>query len=721
MRSLKKIIQTEEELDELIGYCKETGYASVDFETSSLDYYEDFEYPLMLGCSFQPGSTWIIPLAHFQSVFKDDHVRILKKFGKEVISNPRIVKIAYNAKFELKWFKKYGITVMGRFFDAMLAKYLLNEERPNDLKSMVRLLLPDFADYESNVRDKTREWVKIPLDEMAIYCGIDCDATFRLLLHFENKCIRNNFYMLFRNMNMMLTRVLGDTEFQGLLVDKPYLENLKKEYDEKITNTLEALNNHHFVLKYDKARLKQKKKSMVEALKAEIDEIKKSRGNTPKEIGAANKKIATRQTKMQNLINGVLTTKKDQEAFELFNFASPNQLIELLFNSKYGFQFDIVKYTVDKKTKKETSRPSTDESVLEVLSKQDDSGFLTNLLDFRGLSKLYATYIVGTLERMATNNYIHTNYKIHGTVTCRLSSENPNLQNIPRGTTSKDIKRMFIPPPGHLLVELDYSQAELRVAAEMSGDETMIEMFAKGYSMHVATAAKMAKMDYAELRGYTKDESHPQHDWANKMKKKAKTYNFGILYGQSAKKLAETITNATHELCTEQEAQDGLDDWFKTFPGIKKWIKRQHNFAKEHGYVTNPFGFKRRLHKINSPKYGEVLEALRQSVNAPIQGAASYFTLFSAIVIWEKVRLGELPPYLKMCYTVHDSLGFYVLPEDIHKLVPTLIDICSNPQTLDYFGFKMEKVNMKAEVEVGRHWADLHEYKKDEDYSKWLN
>jgi len=723
MRTTLNWVNTESELETLISYCKETGYACIDFETLDLKYYEDYSIPLMLGVSFQPGNTWIIPLGHHESPFKGEWERILQKFGKGVMSDPKITKIAWNAKYEYKWFKSSKVRIMGRFFDGMLAKYLLNEERPNDLKSMVARFLPDFAGYEKELGEKSgRDWGKIPMGTMGTYCGIDCDATFRLMLQFEKKCIDNGFYMLFRNMNMMLTRVLGTTEFQGMHLDMEYLNDLKLRYDKKIEDALIILNSHPFVLKYDKARLKTKKKAMIRVLK---DEIIALSANIPivdkKKVAAIQKQIATRKQKVSNIINNVFTTKKDLEAFEPFNFASPNQMIELLFNSKYGFQFDIVKYTVDKKTKKETQRPSTDESVLVELAKQDDSGFLETMLDYRGLTKLHSTNIVGILAEASDDGWIHTNYKIHGTVTCRLSSETPNLQNIPRVTTNADIKRMFTPPDGFLHMELDYSQAELRVVAEMSGDKNMVQMFQEGYSIHVATAAKMANMDYKELRDMTKDESHPRHDWANKMKKKAKTYNFGILYGQSAKKLAETITNATKEVCTVEEAQQGLDDWFKSFPGIKKWIAKQHAFVKENGYVYNPFGFKRRLPDVYSSMFGKQLEAMRQSVNAPIQGAASYFTLFSAIIIWEKIRLGEFPAYMDLRYTVHDSLGFYVKAEDIHWLVPKLIEICSNPQTQEFFGFQFEKVKMKAECEIGRHWADLHEYDKNLDYTTWLN
>ena len=138
-RSVYKIIRKEKEVDQLIKYCKQTGYASIDFETSGDPVNSFFSYPTILGVSFQPGSSWIIPLAHFDSPFKpgDRWIKILVHFGKEVMEDVNIVKIAQNFKFEFKWFLKYGVTPKGRLFDTMLAKYLLDEERPHDLKSMV--------------------------------------------------------------------------------------------------------------------------------------------------------------------------------------------------------------------------------------------------------------------------------------------------------------------------------------------------------------------------------------------------------------------------------------------------------------------------------------------------------------------------------------------------------------------------------------------------------
>jgi len=291
---------------------------------------------------------------------------------------------------------------------------------------------------------------------------------------------------------------------------------------------------------------------------------------------------------------------------------------------------------------------------------------------------------------------------------------------ISHNTTNPDIKPMFIPAPGYLWVELDYSQAELRIVAELAKEQQMIDWFNAGHNIHVAVAVKAENLNtgknytYEEIYPITKDENHPDHKYWTKKKKRAKTINFGILYEQSPKKLAETLKSSV------EEAAEFREQWLTLFPKIAKWIDGQHKKVKRDGYVTNIFGFKRRLPNIYSSKWGEKGEASRQAVNSPIQGAASFFTLFSAIVIEEYRLLGKIPMDFPLTYTVHDSLGTWVKAEDIHDFVKIAVPICANPQTQEYFKFQLKCVKMKASVEVGTNWGDKHDYNKNTDYTKLL-
>lgn len=306
------------------------------------------------------------------------------------------------------------------------------------------------------------------------------------------------------------------------------------------------------------------------------------------------------------------------------------------------------------------------------------------------------------------------------------NSRSPNMQNIPRHLTAPDIKPMFVAPEGYLIAELDYSQAELRIVAELAKEDKMIAYFQKGYNIHVAVAVDAENVrtgksyKYEDIYPITKDENHPDHDFWTKKKKNAKTINFGILYEQSPAKLAETMNKEikTGKKVTVAEATEFRLDWLKTFSKIGKWIDGQHKKVRRDGYVMSMWGAKRRLPAIYSDNKGVRMEAERQSVNSVIQGAASCFTLFSAIIIEEYRMQGKIPLDRPMIYTVHDSLGYYVRKDMIHEFAKIAIPICANPQTQEYFGFQMKHVPMKASLECGIDWGNKSDYSSKTDYTK---
>lgn len=721
MPSVYKIIKTEKELDKLIKNCKKTKYASIDFETSGHEFHSPLGYPTILGVSFQPGSAWIIPLGHFDSPFKDNFETILNKFSIGVLEDKEITKVAWNAKFEYVWFKKYGCKIKGRYFDGMLAKYLLNEERPNDLKSQVSKYIPEFANYQEKYDGHKLPWDQKPLEGLSKYCGLDCDNTLRLMLFFEKQLQKSGLYMLFRNMLMMATYVLGDSEYQGMYIDKPYLEGLMVKYENLISECDKRLRSNKKIRRYEKWLQEQRIEKLINKVELEIEELEedlkdaKKIGDT-KAINSKTKSIRTREEKIDKYRAKQLTTKSDLKVLEPVNFSSPAQMGELFFTSPKGFQFEIIKYTVNKETKQETDNPSTDEEVLQALAKIDKSGFCNDLLEYRGLTTLYGTFIKGMYERLSVDSKVHGRFLLHGTVTGRLSSQDPNLQNIPRDTTSSDIKTMFVPPPGHLLLQLDYSQAELRVMAAQAGEKTMIKWFKEGKDIHIMSALKKYHMEdqYDRIKKLLDDEdgNDPEFKIWKVRRKQAKTINFGIIYGQGANKLSGSLD------CSIDEAKQFLKEFDKTFPKVASFVKKQHKLAHEQAYVTNVFGRKRRLWDIDSPEKWLVAQAERQSVNAPIQGAASDYTLFSSILIWEQSKKGIIPIDKPQAYTVHDSLGYFVKPEHIHEIVPKLKAICSNPETKEWFGFQIDDVTMKVDFEVSHeNWGKLKSYDPKFDYT----
>ena len=438
MPSVYKIIKTEKELDKLIEYCKKTGYASVDFEDSGHGQFSPLCYPTILGVSFQPGSAWIIPLGHFDSPFKDNYPKLLKKFSKGVLENEDIVKVAWNAKYEYVWFKKLGLEIKGRLFDGMLAKYLLNEERPNDLKSQVSKYVPEFANYEENYEGSKLPWDKKPLEGLSKYCGLDCDNTLRLMIFFENQLIKTKLYFLFRNMLMMATRVLGDSEFNGMPIDSNYLDSLMVKYENLISESDKKLRSNKKILKYEKWLIEQRIEKLINKIELEIEDLEEDlaeakRSGDTRAINSKTKSIRTREEKIDNYRAKNLTTKSDLKVLEPVNFGSPAQMGELFFTSPKGFNFDIIKYTVNSKTKKETENPSTDESVLQELVTKDKSGFCKELLEYRGLTTLYGTFIKGIKERLTVDNHVHGRFLLHGTVTGRLCIGQDCLLNTNKG------------------------------------------------------------------------------------------------------------------------------------------------------------------------------------------------------------------------------------------------------------------------------------------------
>jgi len=727
-----KIITKRSEVKSLIAYCKTTGYASVDFETNALPSYSSAGYPTILGVSFQPGSAYIIPLGHFDSPFKDCYVEILQEFGREILSNPNIIKIAWNIQFEMGWFRKYGIKLEGRIYDGMLAKYLLDEERPNDLKSMVRRYLPEFGDYEESYEGSNLPWDQKPLEGLSKYCAADCDYTFRLMVFFEQKLIDNGFYYLFRNMLMMGTRVLHDSTWRGMDIDREYLESLVEKYENKIADLDKGLRSHRKIRKFEKYQLRTRVDKLCLTLEEQINklQIEINEIDDPKVIKRRTKAIDTRLSRIDRLRAKDFRTKAELKLTQPINFSSPAQMADLFFSGR-AFKFKIVSYTIDKKTKKESNNPSTDESVLQELSLIDSSGFCKILLEYRGATKIYSTYVKGMMEKLSEDSRIHGSFLLHGTVTGRLSSRNPNLQNIPRGSTAGDIKQMFIPPPGYLIMQLDYSQAELRVLAAEAGEKTMIEWFKTGKDIHLASACKKFNENYDKIIKIYKDENHKERKMWDIRRKQAKTINFGIVYGQTANKLAEGLSDHHSGIVvTKEQAQKFLDDFNRDFPMVAKHIAKQHKKVQRVGYVENVFGRKRRLpnaklpmrnHQEKNNNWGKWAEALRQSVNAPVQGAASDYTLFSSIIIWEQIQSGKLPKDMIQVATVHDSLIFYINPKDIHDVVPKLYEICRNPETSEWFGFQIDDVEMATDFEIGTNWGTLENYKETVDYTELVN
>lgn len=711
MKTRYHIIKSYSELEKLVEACLKTGYASVDFETNAEPIYNDTFKPTILSVTFQPGSGISIPLQHFEcseSHINKTWLEWLTYFGRNVIENPNVVKIAWNWKFDNQIFQRYNIYSRGTVIDGMLAKYLLNEERPNGLKDMVRRFLPEFSDYEKYDSFDSIPWSKKPLEKLCEYGCMDTDFTFRLSIFFESFLIKKGFYNLYRNLIMPASKVLQSAEKNGLPFDVELNVKLREKYNNLINEYNTKLRSIRTVQRYQNYIIKKRKEDYIETLESEIEELREE----------GNRQVKTREQKLSRIIAGEYTTKAELKLIEEVNFSSQKQMVDLLYNSNHGFKFPVIAYTVDKH-KKPTNNPSTAEDTLIKLKEHDKSGFIDTLLDLRGVQTINSTFIVGLGDLVQSDGGVHPTFLIHGTVSGRLSSRNPNGQNIPKTMVNPDVKLQFIPPKNQLFLSYDYSQAELRILAHLANESTMLEWFRTGKDIHLASACKKYHEDYNEIIKIYQDEQHPEYKLWKKRRKESKTINFGIVYEQSAGKLAESLSTP-EEPVSKEEGQQFLDEFFQTFPKIKRFIDRQHKFMEKHGYCVSLFGRRRRCPKVYSENYGEYLEALRQSTNAPVQSAASDMALFASVIVYGKVKKGELPP-MKEVNTVHDSVYQFILPKYITPdTIYNIWDICRNPSTKEYFGFSIDDVDMSMDFTIGRNMAEELPYIPGYDYNKLL-
>lgn len=718
MESRYDIIKSFSQVKRLVKACLKTGIASVDFETNAEGIYNKTFKPTILSVTFQVGSGVSIPLCHHE--YENPHwKRWLKYFGRKVVENPNITKVGWNLKFDLQIFELYGIYVRGTVLDGMLMKYLLNEEKPNDLKSMVRRYLPEHGDYEKAEKFDKIPWDKKPSEPLCKYGCQDTDYTLRLAMFFESKLIEIGMYPLFRHLIMPASRVLQHAEKTGLYLDRKFNQELLESYKPKIEQATSNCLNLPRVKKFSRWLVQERISKYLASIESELEDLDY---HNPKDA----RKIASREQKISNIRAGVFTTKKELELTREVNLGSTIDLPLLLYSEK-GFKFPIIKYTKDKKTNRDTDKPSTDEDTLVELRltvKDPESPkaiFLDNLLELRGLKKMYTTYIEGWHDKVQDDDRIHGQFKIIGTTSGRLSSSEPNLQQIPKTSVDANIKKQLVAPKGKLYMALDYSQAELRIMAHLSGDETYLEAFAKGQDPHLAIAANKYGVSYEEANKAYSDEQHPDYKlWKNR-RKQAKQICFGIIYGIQKKLLAVKLSDPKAGIIvTPDEAQQQLNEFFQEHPKIKKFMINQEKVLVRHGYIKSLFGRKRRLPQVYSDNEQEAAYAVRLSVNMPCQSAASDMNLFASILNYWKMRQGKLPFMQETC-NVHDATYYLVSPEYINTwVVYEIWETCRNPNTKEYFNFQIDDVSMSMDFVIGRSMAEELPFIPGYDYRKML-
>jgi DNA polymerase-1 len=571
----------------------------IDTETTGINA-NDVEL-VGLSFSYKEHEGFYIPIADEAAAKK-----ILALF-EPLFKSKDIVWIGQNLKYDFLVLKWYGVELLGKTFDTMLAHYVIE---PEGRRSM-DLLSAQFLGYEPisittliGKKGKNQGTMRdAPLDQVTEYAAEDADITFQLKNCFTPLIKKRGVEKVFNEVENPLVRVLVDMEYEGVKVD------------------IDFLNEYSKVLEKD----------------AKISE-----------------------------------ERVYEQAGVRFNLASPKQLGEVLF--------DILK--LDAKAKKtKTGQYATGEDVLQKMAAKHK--IVDDILNFRELTKLKSTYVDSFPELInPKTGRVHTSYAQAVAVTGRLSSTNPNLQNIPiRTERGREIRKAFIPrEKGRVLVSADYSQIELRIVAAISGDPNMCEAFKLGKDIHTATAAKVYGIK--------------EEDVTKEMRYKAKSVNFGIIYGQGAFGLAENLG------ISRTEAKEIIDNYKKEFPNIQLYMDQQINNAKELGFVETLMGRRRWLRDINSSNFTVRGFAERNAINSPIQGSAADMIKLAMIKIHGEMKKTKWES--KMILQVHDELVFDAVEKELPALKELILKCMKEAMILP------NGVPVEAEVGVGKNWLEAH-------------
>ena len=571
----------------------------IDTETTGINA-NDVEL-VGLSFSYKEHEGFYIPIADEAAAKK-----ILALF-EPLFKSKDIIWIGQNLKYDFLVLKWYGVELLGKTFDTMLAHYVIE---PEGRRSM-DLLSAQFLGYEPisittliGKKGKNQGTMRdAPLDQVTEYAAEDADITFQLKNCFTPLIKKRGVEKVFNEVENPLVRVLVDMEYEGVKVD------------------IDFLNEYSKVLEKD----------------AKISE-----------------------------------ERVYEQAGVRFNLASPKQLGEVLF--------DILK--LDAKAKKtKTGQYATGEDVLQKMAAKHK--IVDDILNFRELTKLKSTYVDSFPELInPKTGRVHTSYAQAVAVTGRLSSTNPNLQNIPiRTERGREIRKAFIPrEKGRVLVSADYSQIELRIVAAISGDPNMCEAFKLGKDIHTATAAKVYGIK--------------EEDVTKEMRYKAKSVNFGIIYGQGAFGLAENLG------ISRTEAKEIIDNYKKEFPNIQLYMDQQINNAKELGFVETLMGRRRWLRDINSSNFTVRGFAERNAINSPIQGSAADMIKLAMIKIHGEMKKTKWES--KMILQVHDELVFDAVEKELPALKELILKCMKEAMILP------NGVPVEAEVGVGKNWLEAH-------------
>ena len=589
---------SEQELQSLILELQRAPTFSFDTETSDLEPHSAY----LVGLSFSTNTHtgWYVPIS---SNFEEAQKQL--EIFKEIFADSSKTLVAQNYKFDFKMMKKYGMKIKNKIFDTMLAHYVINADGKHGMDALSEKYLNyKPVSIESLIGPKGKNqnsMAHLPAESIKDYAAEDADVTLQLAEIFMPELEKQGTTSVLENIETPLIEVLANMEWEGIRVDKDFLNAYSVE------------------------------------LGKELD---------------------------------IIEEKITELAGEKFNLDSPKQLGVILFEK--------LKITTEmKKTK--TGQYSTGEDVLQRYLHNHE--IVPLILDYRELRKLKSTYI-DTLPNMINpiTGRVHTNFMQAVAATGRLSSNQPNLQNIPiRTSRGKEIRKAFVArDENHVLVSADYSQVELRIIAALSGDKNMIDAFQQGEDIHKATASKVFNVP---LEDVTKD-----------MRSKAKAVNFGIIYGQGPFGLAQQLG------ISRTEAKNIIEAYYTQFEALKTYQHKAVEDCRAKGFVETVLGRRRFLPDINSSNAISRSFAERNAVNAPIQGSAADVIKIAMVKIQSALKAANLRT--KMVLQVHDELLFDTPKPEVEHVFTLVKHEMENAVKL--------VVPLDVEIQAGNNWLEAH-------------
>jgi DNA polymerase-1 len=589
---------SEQELQSLHAELQRSSIFSFDTETSDLEPHS--AYLVGLSFSTKAHTGWYVPISsNFEEAVKQ------LEFFKDIFADASKTLVAQNYKFDYKMMKKYGVKIQNKIFDTMLAHYVINADGKHGMDALSESYLNyKPVSIESLIGPKGKNqnsMAHLPAESIKDYAAEDADVTLQLAEIFMPELEKQGTTSVLENIETPLIEVLANMEWEGIRVDKDFLNAYSVE------------------------------------LGKELD---------------------------------IIEEKITELAGEKFNLDSPKQLGVILFEK--------LKITTEmKKTK--TGQYSTGEDILQRYLHTHE--IVPLILDYRELRKLKSTYI-DTLPTMINpiTGRVHTNFMQAVAATGRLSSNQPNLQNIPiRTSRGKEIRKAFVArDENHVLVSADYSQVELRIIAALSGDQNMIEAFQQGEDIHKATASKVFNVPLEEV---TKD-----------MRSKAKAVNFGIIYGQGPFGLAQQLG------ISRTEAKNIIEAYYTQFAALKTYQHKAVEDCRSKGFVETVLGRRRFLPDINSSNAISRSFAERNAVNAPIQGSAADVIKMAMAKIQAALKVANLKT--KMVLQVHDELLFDTPKEEIDQVFALVKHEMEHAVKL--------AVPLEVEIQAGNNWLEAH-------------